>query len=68
MRCSCKECQTYMIQADDLTLGCICPNCGERCTACLGTNTVISKEKFKELKNDSRFSDFILKDIKNMGK
>lgn len=43
-----------MIQADDLTLGCKCPNCFNRCTACLGTNTVISREDLKKLENDPR--------------
>ena len=54
MRCSCEKCGTYMIQADDLTLGCKCPNCFNRCTACLGTNTVISREDLKKLENDPR--------------
>ena len=38
-----------MIQADDLTLGCVCPECGERCTACLGTDTVLSPEQIRDL-------------------
>lgn len=49
MRCSCQNCGTYMIQADDLTLGCVCPQCGERCTACLGTNSVLSAEQIRSL-------------------
>ena len=49
MRCSCRNCGTYMIQADDLTLGCVCPECGERCTACLGTDTVLSPEQIRDL-------------------
>jgi len=36
-----------MVQADDLTLGCVCPDCLSRCTACLGTNTVLSPEELK---------------------
>ncbi len=55
MRCSCKNCGTYMIQADDLTLGCRCTECGERCTACLGTNTVVSREDLKKLEFQPRF-------------
>ena len=51
MRCSCRSCGTYMVQADDMKLGCVCPECGERCTACLGTNTVISREAFLRMKN-----------------
>ena len=49
MRCSCRVCGAYMIQADDLTLGCACPECGARCTACLGTNTVLSCEQIRAL-------------------
>ena len=30
MRCSCKQCGTYMIQAESDHLGCICPDCGKR--------------------------------------
>ena len=45
MRCSCKECGTYMIQADSDRLGCVCPDCGYRCTDCLGTDTVLRKEE-----------------------
>ena len=49
MRCSCRNCGTYMIQADDLILGGVCPDCGERCTACLGTNSVLSPEQIRSL-------------------
>ena len=41
MRCSCKECGTYMIQAESDRLGCICPECGYRCNDCLGTDTFV---------------------------
>lgn len=44
MRCSCKECGTYMIQAESDRLGCVCPDCGYRCRDCLGTDTVISRD------------------------
>ena len=30
-----------MIQSEDSHLGCVCPECGNRCTACLGTNSVM---------------------------
>ena len=52
MRCSCKQCGTYMIQAESDHLGCICPDCGYRC---IGTNTVVSRERLKELAFDPRF-------------
>ena len=55
MRCSCKHCGTYMIQADDLKLGCVCPECASRCTACLGTNTVLSREDIRSL--ETLFTD-----------
>lgn len=55
MRCSCKECGTYMIQAESDHLGCVCPDCGYRCNDCLGTNTVVSKESLKALAFDPRF-------------
>ena len=55
MRCSCKECGTYMVQADSDLLGCVCPDCGYRCRDCLGTNTVVSKEHLMDLAKDPRF-------------
>ena len=55
MRCSCKECGTYMVQADSDLLGCVCPDCGYRCRDCLGTNTVVSKEHLRDLAKDPRF-------------
>ena len=56
MRCSCKECGTYMVQAESDHLGCICPDCGYRCNDCLGTNTVVSREALRSLAFDPRFS------------
>ena len=56
MRCSCKECGTYMVQADSDKLGCVCPDCGYRCNDCLGTNTVVSRESLKALAEDPRFT------------
>lgn len=55
MRCSCKECGTYMVQADSDKLGCVCPDCGYRCDDCLGTNTVVSRDMIKNLMFDPRF-------------
>ncbi len=55
MRCSCKECGTYMIQAESDHLGCVCPDCGYRCNDCLGTDTVVSRDRLKELAADPRF-------------
>ena len=50
MRCSCKNCGVYMIQSEDSHLGCVCPECGNRCTACLGTNSVMDREAVRALK------------------
>ncbi len=55
MRCSCKECGVYMVQADAPHLGCVCPECFYRCTDCLGTNTVVNRESLKALAFDPRF-------------
>lgn len=56
MRCSCKQCGTYMIQAESDHLGCVCPDCGTRCRDCLGTDTVVSREELAALASDPRFS------------
>ena len=60
MRCSCMNCGVYMIQSDDAHLGCVCPECGNRCTACLGTNTVMDKEIVKSLKSDPFLASMLL--------
>ena len=49
MRCSCHVCDTYMNQSEGLELGCVCPNCGYRCKACLGTDSVVSREGLKAI-------------------
>jgi len=51
MRCGCPECDAFMIHAEDAD-DCVCPDCGHRCHACLGTNTVWSREKLAELKTN----------------
>ena len=52
MRCSCHKCDTYMVHSEGLELGCVCPNCGYRCKACLGTDSVISKDSLKGIANN----------------
>ena len=52
MRCMCRKCGTYMVQAEDGQLGCICPECFTRCRDCLGTDSCLSREQLKELKDD----------------
>ena len=56
MRCSCKACGTYMVQAESRLLGCVCPDCGYRCNDCLGTDTVVSRDQIGKLARDPRFS------------
>ena len=55
MRCSCHECGTYMNQSEGIELGCVCPECGYRCKACLGTNSVVSRERLRDLARDPAF-------------
>ena len=59
MRCSCHECGTYMVQSEGLELGCVCPECGYRCKACLGTDSVVSREGLKNLV----YNDTLMRDI-----
>lgn len=38
MRCSCQRCGTYMVQEErGLESRCICPQCFNTCSACMGT-------------------------------
>ena len=53
MRCSCHICDTYMVHSEGLELGCVCPHCGYRCKACLGTNSVVSREGLAGLKDNA---------------
>ncbi len=41
-----------MVHAESLELGCVCPECGYRCKACLGTNSVLSRDALRHLKDD----------------
>lgn len=52
MRCSCQICGTYMVHSEGPRMGCVCPDCQNRCAACLGTDTVISREALRNLRND----------------
>jgi len=45
MRCSCRRCGTYMIQAEGFNFGCVCPECLNRCRDCMGTNTVMTPDQ-----------------------
>lgn len=38
MRCSCRVCGTYRVQAEHgLKSGCVCPDCGSACRDCMGS-------------------------------
>lgn len=52
MRCSCYHCGTYMVHSESAELGCVCPDCRARCKACLGTNTVMSRDALRHLKDN----------------
>ena len=58
MRCTCKVCEDeiWMVQAESAALGCVCPECGYRCNDCLGTDTVVSRDRIASLAKDPRFS------------
>lgn len=49
VRCTCMKCGTYMVHAEDMELGCICPECQNRCKACLGTGGPLSVEQIRAL-------------------
>lgn len=55
MRCSCHVCDTYMTHSEGMEMGCVCPECGYRCKACLGTDSVISRENLKKLADNPAF-------------
>ena len=56
MRCGCPSCGTWMVHSEGLNMGCVCPECGVRCRDCLGTDTVVSRDRLKELAFDPRFN------------
>lgn len=41
-----------MVQSDSNPPACVCPSCGYRCSACMGTNSVLSPEDLKKLGED----------------
>ena len=44
-----------MIQAESEQMGCVCPDCGFRCNDCLGTDTVVPRDRLGSLALDPRF-------------
>lgn len=63
MRCACQVCDTYMVHSEGLELGCVCPACGYRCKACLGTDSVVSRENLKSLGGNARLLDDLFADF-----
>ncbi|MBQ1894006.1 MAG: hypothetical protein II155_07875 [Clostridia bacterium] len=62
MRCMCRKCGTYMVQADDGKLGCICPECFNRCRDCLGTDSCLTREQLAEMKKDPLMAEIFFAD------
>lgn len=56
MRCGCPHCEAFMVQEEDRQNACVCPSCGYRCNACLGTGTAMSREDILRLKNSDWFT------------
>ena len=56
MRCGCPHCEAYMVQSEAGGMACVCPSCGYRCTACLGTGTVLSRESLEAIRDTDWFT------------
>lgn len=56
MRCGCPHCEAYMVQSETEFMACVCPECGYRCNACLGTATAISREQLAAMKDTDWFT------------
>ena len=52
MRCSCPNCDTFMIHSDRDN-ACVCPECLARCYACQGTGTALTQEQVQAMKRAS---------------
>ena len=50
MRCACPQCGAFMEHAET-NASCVCPQCLARCSACLGTGTVWSREDLMRLRD-----------------
>ena len=51
MRCGCPNCGQFMVHEESgAHLCCVCPACLYRCRACLGTDSLISREEVERLK------------------
>ena len=64
MRCSCPNCGEFMEHAET-SASCVCPICLTRCSARLGTGSVISRETFLRMRSDPSGPSGADKEIKN---
>ena len=48
MRCGCPVCKSYMVQSEGDRIACVCPDCSYRCNACMGTNTLLSRQELQK--------------------
>ena len=54
MRCGCPECGAFMVHEESGEhVGCVCPDCLYRCTACLGTDSVLTRDDIDRLRSGS---------------
>ena len=56
MRCGCPHCEAFMVQEENRENACVCPACGYRCNACLGTGTALSREDVLKRKGTDWFT------------
>jgi hypothetical protein len=56
MRCGCPSCGAFMVQTEEAPIVCVCPECGYRCDACLGTGTALTREELQKLRGTEWFA------------
>jgi len=45
-----------MVQEESTASECVCPDCGYRCNACLGTGTAVTREELQKLRATNWFT------------
>ena len=64
MRCSCPNCGAFMVQQESGDyLGCRCPECLYGCNACMGTDSVLSKDEIARFRVSGEGRLAALKDV-----